>query len=99
VEDRLPASEKRFPVSPGVTPGVVMGVMVVDSNVSRFDVSDGVAVSSPAAGASVSDRSTTGSCASFAGLNGSSSGAEALGAFAVICLARYLKGSSVMSSE
>lgn len=96
MEGCLPASEKRFPVSPGVMPGVVMGVVVFDCSVSRFDISDGVAVSSPAAGPV---GNTTGSCTPSAEIIGSSLGSEACGAFAVMCLARYLNGSSVISSE
>lgn len=48
VTGRFPASEKRLPVSPGVTSGVVSGVVVAVRIVSRLEVSDGVAVSSPA---------------------------------------------------
>lgn len=45
---RFPASEKRFAVSLGVTSGVVRGVLVAVRIVSRLEVSEGVAVSSPA---------------------------------------------------
>lgn len=91
----LPPSENLWPVSPGVTPGVVIGVVAFVPNVSRFDVSDGVAVSSAGNAGSLGKT-----CGSDDLVDKTADCCDLLDiGCAMIALARYRDGSSVMSSE